>query len=225
MHSKVLNFIFEKDGGFGEFFKHQLVQDNEEEFYTFIQGILGMVFNCEPGTNIKFSFVDLIDQQGVLNTKHSLTGVEQTTRLLPSFQSFSNSSKKLDMKHVILMEPKQYENNRERPRELLEFFFAVTNAYVEKNDSLQNYIALVKLQYIVWVNSVFPVQLKRLMPTLAALSYENPTQHLRELNKGASKQNYVEGIESMFLGQPLATGVNSVVLIEVSHETKTVQTS
>ena len=219
--TNVLNFIFEKDGGFDNFYNHKIVQENMDKFNTFILHKLTRIFNAEPLTNIKLKFIDLIDQQHVLDSKHSLVKIddekeeEKEVNYTPSFQMFNKTRKRMMWKNIILLNPRQYINVRDRPRDLINLYFYAKNSFKASGNKLFNFSTLAKLQYTkVHQHYLFPQSTRRSKNALAALSFDVPSSMLNELKRNEKTiVNDVEGLEDIVLGQPLKSGVNGVSII------------
>lgn len=178
--------------------------------------MLARIFAAEPLTNIKLRFIDLIDQQEVLNTKHRLVQAGKTKSLLPTFQMFNTSQQKIQWRNIIQKPPSQYENIRDRPRDIINLFFAVNNSTLVKGNKLHNYGAIVKCQYTkVSTKVLYPQSTRRSLNALASLSFDVPSLTLNNLAKNTTTiQNTIEGLENIVLGQPLATGVNDVCIVQ-----------
>lgn len=213
-NSQSVQFIF-GSSCIEKFKSNKLIQDNKDEFVNFLKHKLSQIYQCEPRTNIRMNTLSLIDTQSILNTKHSLAGHHDSSTHLPTLQMFKRRDAKLEWKNIITCKPQQYENIVQRPRDIFALWFAITNARVIDDKSLVNHSIVVILQMLaVSPLSLYPLSTRRSTNSLAAMNFDNPIATIKALEKRPAHNERPDGIEYIFLGQPLETGVNGVTLIQ-----------
>lgn len=215
LSSASVQFMFGKEA-IEQIANSDIVKNNPVEFERFFKHMLARTYQCEPRTNIRLNLLSLIDTQSILNSKHSLAAATTQSAInIPTLQMFKRRGEKLEWRNIIEMPPAQYDNIAQRPRDVFAVWFAVNNSRVVNNNVMLNHTILSGYQILaVGSRRLFPVSTRRNTNSLAAMNFDNPKATITELGKRDAHDEKPEGIERIFLGQELETGVNSVGIVQ-----------
>lgn len=193
----------------------EVVRNNPAEFERFFKHLIARIYQCEPRTNIRLNLLSLIDTQSILNSKHSLAAMNTRVTNTPTLQMFKRRGEKLEWRNIIDMPPAQYDNIAQRPRDIFALWFAVNNSRVIDKNVMLNHTILTGYQILaVGPRRLFPTSTRRNTNSLAAMNFDNPKATITELGKREAHDELPEGIERIFLGQELETGVNDVAIVQ-----------